>query len=68
MPFGEPGVYWLLLAGRVELRRTANDLEDAASRIRASCYPQADEFARREVIRPRIESAMLQAFTPAADR
>ena len=68
MPFGEPGAYWLLLAGQVDLRRTAYDLEDAAARIRASLYPQADEFAWREVLRPLTESAMLQAFTPTPDR
>ena len=62
MPFGEPGAYWLLLGPGVELRRTAYDLADAAARIRATPYPQAEEFAAHNVEQPPSEGAMLQAF------
>jgi hypothetical protein len=63
MPFGEPGAHWLLLGPEVELRRTSYDLEEAASRIRATEYPQAAEFASRNVLRPPSEAQMLEAFS-----
>jgi predicted phosphodiesterase len=63
MPFGEPGAYWLLLGPDVQLQRTAYDLTGAAERIRATDYPQAEEFAARNVLQPPSESEMLEAFT-----
>ena len=63
MPFGEPGAYWALLGPEVELRRTAYDLEAAAVRIRSTAYPQAEEFAARNVLQPPPESAILDAFS-----
>jgi predicted phosphodiesterase len=68
MPFGEPGAYWLLLGPDVQLRRTAYDLAEAAARIRASPYPQADDFAARNVLQPPSEKDMLEAFARAASR
>jgi putative phosphoesterase len=65
MPFGEPGVYWLLLGPNVELRRTRYDLTSAADRIRGTAYPQAEEFAARNVLRPPAEEEMQNAFTKA---
>ena len=62
MPFGEPGAYWLLLDSDVRLRRTGYDLEKAAARIRASAYPQAQEFAERNVLHPPSEQSMLEAY------
>jgi putative phosphoesterase len=51
MPYErEPGAYWALLGPDVELRRTAYDLEEAASRIRASGLPDGDAFARENVL------------------
>jgi predicted phosphodiesterase len=66
MPFGEPGVDWLLLGPDVELRHTSYDLEEAAKRIRETSYPQADEFAARNVLQPPTESEMLEHFTKAS--
>ena len=63
MPFGEPGAYWLLLGPDVRPCRTAYDLEGAAARIRATSYPQAGEFAARNVLQPPPASATLDAFT-----
>ena len=63
MPFGEPGAYWLLLGPDVQLRHTAYDLAKAAERIRATTYPQADDFAERNVLRPPAEGEMLELFT-----
>ena len=64
MPFGEPGAYWLLLGPEsdIELRRTPYDLARAAERIRDTDYPQAQEFAARNVLQPPSEEETLEAF------
>jgi putative phosphoesterase len=50
MPYeDEPGAYWAFLGPDIELRRTAYDLEDAAERIAASGYPDAEAWAREYV-------------------
>jgi predicted phosphodiesterase len=63
MPFGEPGAYWALLGPDVQLRHSPYDLLKAAERIRATCFPQADEFARRNVLEPPSEAEMLAVFS-----
>ena len=60
-PYGAPGAYWLLLGPGVELRRTPYDLVRAAEHVRATAYPQAEEFAR-EILEPRPESEMIELF------
>ena len=55
MPFGEPGAYWLLLGPDVQLRHTSYDLAKAAERIRDTTYPQAQDFAARNVLQPPSE-------------
>src|SRR6266498_5467943 len=65
MPFGKPGAYWLLLGTDVQLRHTAYDLAKAAERIGASSYPQAEDFAARNVLQPPSEKEMLEAFSKA---
>jgi putative phosphoesterase len=62
MPYGEPGAYWLLLGPEIKLRRTLYDLKDAAARIRASGYPQAQDFAENNVLRPPTEAEAIAAF------
>jgi predicted phosphodiesterase len=62
MPFGQPGAYWLLLAGDVQLRHTPYDLASAAGRIRATQYPQAEEFAARSILEPPSEEEMARTF------
>jgi predicted phosphodiesterase len=64
MPFGRPGAYWLLLGPDVEPRRTDYDLAAAAERIRATDYPQAEDFATRNVLNPASEQSMLDLFVP----
>jgi predicted phosphodiesterase len=64
MPFGEPGADWLLLGPDVELRHTHYDLSKAAETIRATEYPQADDFAARYVLEPPSEKQMLEVYTP----
>ena len=68
MPFGRPGADWLLLDEGVQLRHTPYDLAAAAARVRATRYPQADEFARRGIQEPPTEEAMLAALTNVSFR
>jgi hypothetical protein len=63
MPFGEPGAYWLLLGPNIQFQRTAYDLAKAAERIRATNYPQAQDFAARKILKPSSEREMLEAFS-----
>jgi predicted phosphodiesterase len=62
MPFGDPGAYWLLIGPDVQLRRTRYDLAAAAARIRRTSYPQAEEFAARNIIRPPSEAGIVESF------
>jgi putative phosphoesterase len=62
MPFGEPGAYWLLLGPDVQLRHTPYDLAKAVERIRGTSYPQAQDFAARNILQPPSEGEMLEAF------
>ena len=68
MPFGPAGADWLLLGPDVTLRHTTYDLAAAAERIRATDYPQADDFATRYVLAPPSEAQMLELFTAASLR
>ena len=68
MPFGPPGAYWVLLGDDVELRHTSYDLERAADRVRATQYPQAEEFATHSIVQPPSEEDMLRAFTSISFR
>jgi predicted phosphodiesterase len=66
MPFQTPAAYWLLLGETLELRRTAYDLERAAARIRESPYPDAAEFADRNLLNPPAETEMLELYSRLA--
>ena len=53
MPYeDEPGAYWALFGPDVELRRTPYDLERAASAVRSTAFPSADEFADEHILHP----------------
>jgi predicted phosphodiesterase len=60
-PFEDAGAFWVLLGPDVELRRTPYDLAQAAERIRATAYPQAQETADG-VLHPPAERDMLEMF------
>ncbi|MEY2490790.1 MAG: hypothetical protein QOC70_2732 [Verrucomicrobiota bacterium] len=62
MPFGEPGAYWLLLGPTIELRHTPYDLVKAAERIRKTSYPQAQDFAAKNILQPPSAEETLEAF------
>jgi predicted phosphodiesterase len=69
MPFQQPaGVFWLLLGPDVQLRHTTYNLSTAAEQVRATKYPQAEEFAARYVLDPPAEVEMLEAFTALSFR
>lgn len=63
MPFGEPGANWLVLGPEVEFRHTSYDRMRAADHIRRTAYPQAAEFAARNVIDPPSEAVMLDVYS-----
>ncbi|MDB4910210.1 MAG: hypothetical protein JWO39_1033 [Gemmatimonadetes bacterium] len=65
MPFGEPGAYWLQLGPDVQPRRTPYDLAAAADRIRRTKYPNAEDFALRNVLQPPSEQQILDAYAKA---
>jgi predicted phosphodiesterase len=65
MPFGEPGAYWLLLGPDIQFRHTPYDLVNAADRVRNTNYPQAEDFAARNILNPPTEQEMLEIFTRA---
>ena len=50
----------------VIVRRTQYDLDKAAARIRATDYPDAENYAANHVLKPPPEAAMLEAFTKAS--
>jgi putative phosphoesterase len=59
MPYGEPGAYWAIVDGGVEMRRTDYDRKAAAERISAKDWAQAGQFARENVLSvPSREQAM----------
>ena len=62
MPYGSNSACWLLLGPDVQLRQTTYDRARAAAIIRASTYPQAEEFAAREVLDPMSEEEALTLF------
>ena len=62
MPYGEPGAYWLWLEPEVTLRRTPYYLEATARLIRASGYPQAEDFADNNVLQPPTAAEAIEIF------
>jgi len=66
MPFGKRGAHWLLLGPDIQFRHTAYDLANAAERVRRTDYPQAEDFAARNILNPPTEQEMLEIFTGAA--
>jgi predicted phosphodiesterase len=61
-PYGEPGAYWVVLGPDVQLRHTAYDLAQAAARIRATSYPQAQADAHN-LLHPPSEAEMVELFS-----
>jgi predicted phosphodiesterase len=68
MPFGRTGADWLLLADDVQLRNTSYDLAGAAARVRATAYPQAEEFATGYILSSPSGDEMAKAFAHVSFR
>jgi putative phosphoesterase len=66
MPFGKAGTDWLLLGPDIQFRHTAYDLANAADRVRSTTYPQAEDFAARNILNRPTEQEMLEVFTRTA--
>jgi Calcineurin-like phosphoesterase superfamily domain len=66
MPFGEPGAHWLLLGPDIQFRHTPYDLANAAEQVCSTAYPQASDFAARNILNPLTEQEMLEIFTRTA--
>jgi predicted phosphodiesterase len=64
--FQGSGAYWVLMGPTVQLRRTYYDVESAAARVRATAYPQKEEFAATSILQPPTEEATLKLFANAA--
>ena len=64
MPFQAAGAYWALIGPSVTLRRTAYDLDQAATRVRTTAYPQAEQCAA-SILAPPNEQATLEQFKNA---
>lgn len=65
MPCGKPGADWLLLGRDAQLRHTRYDFVRAADRISRTSYPQANDFAARNIMNPPSEQETLSALRPA---
>ncbi len=63
-PFGQSKAFWVLLGPNVELRQTSYDIAQAVERIRATSYPQAEEFVNG-LVNPPSEQEILETFGKA---
>lgn len=63
MPYGAPGADWLLLGAGVHFMHTLYDGVQAAELIRATGYPQAQEFAATNILQPPSEAEALAVLT-----
>ena len=70
MPYeGEPGIAcWAVLGPDVELRRTPYDVEAAAAAMRATGYPQVDEFLEEYILAPASGKEATAYFEELASR
>ena len=64
MPYGRPGAAWLQLGPDVQFRHTPYDLPAAARRILETDFPQADAFARENVLQVPSAAEALAYFAP----
>jgi predicted phosphodiesterase len=60
-PYGSPGASWLMLGPGVEWRRTEYDYAAAGDRIRATEYPEAENFVKT-LTAPPTEDEVLEVF------
>jgi putative phosphoesterase len=69
MPYeDEPGAFWVLLSNDIELRRTEYDLEEAATLIGATGFPESEELIETLKRPPSSEEASAHFEKMAADQ
>ena len=68
MPYeGKPGAYWALVEkGRIRLKRTSYDLDAAASAVRATGFPDAEDLLAESLLDPVPRREALAAFEELA--
>jgi putative phosphoesterase len=59
---GTPGAYWAILGDGVEMRRTDYDRERAATLVRASGHPRAEEIAAENILVSAPREEALEVF------
>jgi hypothetical protein len=64
MPYADrPGAYWLLLDPQgVEFRKTEYGTEIAAQHVRASGYPQVEDFAAENLLKVPTAAEATEVF------
>jgi putative phosphoesterase len=62
MHYGAPGADWALLGPAVQLMHISYNLERAAAQIRATAYPEAEDFAQNNVLQPGTEDEAIEVF------
>ncbi len=67
MPFGEPGADWLLLGPDIQFRHTNYDLHAAAECVRATKYPEPEDFVT-SMLTPKSALEMRALFERAVAR
>ena len=68
MPYGGTGAYWLLVGPAIDLRHTGYDLEAAATGIRATGAPHAEEMASSNVLTTPSAAEAIDVFERQAGR
>jgi len=63
MPYQDPGAFWALLDTQVTLRRTDYDCEAAAAVSRKSVWPEAESFARNNVLSVPSKEEVMEFFS-----
>jgi len=62
MPIGASGAFWALLGpGEIQLHRTTYDVAATAERVRATAYPQAEDFAG-DLLHPPDDEKMIALY------
>src|SRR5205807_1479204 len=68
MPYADgPGAYWTLVGPDIEPRRSVYDFAATAATIRASDYPDREEFAKN-VLQPDLARNKIALFERMAGR
>ena len=62
MAYGEATANWLWVGPTAELQSTDYDIHHAAELIRATAYPQAQDFADNNILNPPTEQDALVFF------